>query len=151
MKLLKTKTIRFSQIVEKCGQPNVYTLWEKPAADRRFQAQLKNSRVMTVQKSESGTDFGTIGFKERKGARYLVFPKSLKRFADKRVIGIDWARVRDEGEVNLVANLRTRAAQWTTLALFHPGGQASARLPRRCTCKCGTLSPASGPQLMTTR
>ena len=95
MKLLKTKTIRFSQIVEECGQPNVYTLWEKPAADRRFQAQLKNSRVMTVQKSESGTDFGIVGFKEWKGARYLVFPKSLKKFADKRVIGIDWARVRE--------------------------------------------------------
>jgi hypothetical protein len=95
MKLLKTKTIRFSQIVEECGQPNVYTLWKNPSADRRFQAQLKNSRVMTVQKSESGTDFGIIGFKERKGARYLVFPKSLKKFADKRVIGIDWARVRE--------------------------------------------------------
>ena len=95
MKLLKAKTIRFSQIVEKCGQPNVYTLWEKPAADRRFQAQLKNNRVMTVQKSESGTDFGIIGFKERKGARYLVSPKSLKQFVDKRVIGIDWARIRD--------------------------------------------------------
>ena len=95
MKRLKTKTIRFSQIVGECGQPNVYTLWEKPTADRRFQAQLKNSRVMTVQKSESGTDFGIIGFKETKGARYLVFPKSLKRFADKRVIGIDWARVRE--------------------------------------------------------
>ncbi len=95
MKLLKTKTIRFSQIVEECGQPNVYTLWEKPAADRRFQAQLKNNRVMTVQKSESGTDFGIIGFKERKSARYLVFPKSLKQFADKRVIGIDWAGVRE--------------------------------------------------------
>jgi len=93
MKLLKTKTIRFSQIVEECGQPNVYTLWEKPTADRRFQAQLKNSRVMTVQKSQSGTDFGIIGFKERKGARYLVFPKSLKKFADKRVIGIDWTRL----------------------------------------------------------
>jgi hypothetical protein len=95
MKLLKTKTIRFSQIVEECGQPNVYTLWEKPTADRRFQAQLKNSRVMTVQKSQSGTDFGIIGFKERKGARYLVFPKSLKKFADKRVIGIDWTRLRE--------------------------------------------------------
>jgi hypothetical protein len=95
MKLLKTKTIRFSHIVEESGQPNVYTLWEKPAADRRLQAQLKNNRVMTVQKSESGTDFGIIGFKERKGARYLVFPKSLKQFADKRVIGIDWARVRE--------------------------------------------------------
>jgi len=95
MKLLKTKTIRFSQIVEECGQPNIYTLWEKPAADRRFQTQLKNNRVMTVQKTESGTDFGIIGFKERKGARHLVFPKSLKQFVDKRVIGIDWTVVRE--------------------------------------------------------
>jgi len=94
MKLLKTKTVRFSQIVEECGQPDVYTLWEKPAADRHFQTQVKNNRVMTIQKSASGTDFGIVGFKSRKGARYLVFPKSLKRFADKRVIGIDWAVVR---------------------------------------------------------
>jgi hypothetical protein len=93
MKLLKTKTVRFSQIVEKCGKPNIYILWQKPTADRHFQSQLKNNRVMTVQKSESGTDFGIIGFKARKGARYLVFPKSLKQFADKRVIGIDWALV----------------------------------------------------------
>jgi hypothetical protein len=93
MKLLKTRTARFSQVMEKCGQPNVYILWQKPSADRSFQAQLKNNRVMTVQKSESGTDFGMVGFKERKGARYLVFPKSLKQFADKRVIGIDWTRV----------------------------------------------------------
>jgi hypothetical protein len=94
MKLLKTKKIRFSQIVEECGQPDVYTLWEKPAADRRFQTQIKNNRVMTIQNSESGTDFGIVGFKARKGARYLVFPKSLKRFVDKRVIGIDWAVIR---------------------------------------------------------
>src|SRR5437899_12427740 len=91
MKLLKTETIRFSQIVKERGQPNVYTLWEKPSADRRFRAQLKNSRVMTVQKSESGTDFGIIGFKETKGARYLVFPKSLKGSADKRVIATNCA------------------------------------------------------------
>lgn len=95
MKLLKAETARFSQIVEKCGQPNVYTLWQKPAADQRFKAQLKNNRVMTVQKSESGTDFGIIGFKESKGARYLVFPKSLKQFADKRVVGVDWTLVHE--------------------------------------------------------
>jgi hypothetical protein len=94
MKLLKVKTARFSQVVEKSGEPEVYTLWQKPAADRRLQSQIKNSRVMTIQKSESGTDFGVAGFKERKGARYLLFPKSLKRFADKRIIGIDWALVR---------------------------------------------------------
>ena len=93
MKLLKVKTARFSQVVEKCGKPQVYTLWQKPAADRSLQAQIKNSRVMTIQKSESGTDFGVVGFKGRKGATYLVFPKSLKRFADNRIIGIDWALV----------------------------------------------------------
>ena len=95
MKLLKVKTVRFSQVVEKCGGPQVYTLCQKPAADRHFQSQLKNNRVMTVQKSESGTDFGIAGFKERKGATYLVFPKSLKRFTDKRIVGIDWALIRD--------------------------------------------------------
>jgi hypothetical protein len=95
MKLLKVKTARFSQVVEKCGRPQVYTLWQKPAADRHLQAQIKNSRVMTIQKSESGTDFGVVGFKGRKGATYLVFPKSLKRLTDKRIIGIDWALARE--------------------------------------------------------
>ncbi len=50
---------------------------------------------MTIQKSESGTDFGIAGFKEAKGASYLVFPKSLRRFADKRIVGIDWVLVRE--------------------------------------------------------
>jgi len=94
MKLIKTKTARFSQVVEKCGKPEVYTLWQKPSADRHLQSQVKNYRVMTVLKTESGTDFGIAGFKERKGASYLVFPKSLKRFTDRRVIGIDWKLVR---------------------------------------------------------
>ena len=95
MKLLKVKTARFSQVVEKSGKPQVYTLWQKPSTDRHLQSQIKNGRVMTIQKSESGTDFGIVGFKERKGATYLVFPKSLKRFADRRIIGIDWGLVRD--------------------------------------------------------
>jgi hypothetical protein len=93
MKLLKIKTTRFSQIIEKCGKPQVYTLWQKPSTDRHLQAQIKKSRVMTILKSDSGTDFGIVGFKESKEARYLVFPKSLKRFAEKRIIGIDWALV----------------------------------------------------------
>jgi len=50
---------------------------------------------MTILNSESGTDFGMVGFKEQKGATYLVFLKSLKRFADKRIVGIDWALVRE--------------------------------------------------------
>jgi hypothetical protein len=95
MKLLKVKTARFAQVIEDCGKPQVYILWQKPSADRRLQAQIKNTRVMTILKSQSGTDFGIVGLKESKEARYLIFPKSLKRLADKRIVGIDWALVRE--------------------------------------------------------
>jgi hypothetical protein len=95
MKLLKIKTARFSAVIENCGKPHVYTLWQKPSADRHLQAQIKKNYVMTILKSESGTDLGIIGFKESREARYLIFPKSLKRFAEKRIIGIDWALVRE--------------------------------------------------------
>ena len=93
MKLLKVKTARFTQVVEDYGKPQVYTLWQKTSADRHFQSQLKSNRVMTILKSSSGTDFGIVGLKESKEARYLIFPKSLKRLADKRIVGIDWALV----------------------------------------------------------
>jgi len=95
MKLLTIKTTRFSRTVEKCGKPQVYTLWQKPTADRHLQAEIKKNRVVTILKSESGTDFGIVGFKESKEARYLIFPKSLKRFAEKRIVGIDWALVHE--------------------------------------------------------
>jgi hypothetical protein len=95
MKLLKTKTARFSHVVENCGKPQVYTLWQKPSADRHLQAQIKKNRVMTILKGDSGTDFGIVAFKESKDARYLIFPKSLTRFAETRTVGIDWSLVRE--------------------------------------------------------
>ncbi len=93
MKVLEVKTARFALVVEKCGAPEVYTLWQKPNADRRFQTLVKNHRVMTIQETEAGTEFGIADFCERKGARYLAFPKSIKRFQDKRIVGINWALV----------------------------------------------------------
>lgn len=94
MQLLKVKTARFAVVVEKSGQPEAYTLWQKPTADRHFQSLLKNNRVITVQQSKSGTEFGCVGFQARKGARYLAFPKSVKRFENMRIIGINWDLVR---------------------------------------------------------
>lgn len=93
MKLLKVKTARFAIVVENCGKPQVYTLWKKPETDRHFQMLLKNHRLMTIQQSESGTDFGVVDFCKRKTVTYLAFPKSLRRFAEKRIVGIDWSLV----------------------------------------------------------
>lgn len=93
MKLMKVKTSRFRAVIEKCGRPQVYTLWQKPKTDRQFQSFLKNNRVMTIRPSESGTDFGVVGFDKGPAARYLAFPKSLKRFEGERIVGIDWSLV----------------------------------------------------------
>ena len=86
--------MRFTDVVAECEKPEVHTLWRKPAEDRSLQSLLKNNRIMTVQKTDSGTDFGVIGFKERKGAIFLAFPKSLKRFAESRIVGINWDLVK---------------------------------------------------------
>ena len=45
---------------------------------------------MTVRASATGTDFGEVEFFKSKTAIYLIFPKSLKRFEGKRIVGIDW-------------------------------------------------------------
>ena len=90
MKLLDVKTARFGLVIEACGEPQVYIPWQSPKEDRRLQAQIRQARIMTIQRSKSGSDFGCVGFIQRKGARYLVFPKSLKRFADERIVGIKW-------------------------------------------------------------
>jgi hypothetical protein len=90
MKLLKVKTVRFSELVERSGRPESYTLWQKPSADRHLQSAIKNNHIVTIQRSESGTEFGIVGFKQAKDARYLVFPKSLKRFENRRAVGINW-------------------------------------------------------------
>ena len=90
MKLLKTKTQRFADVVEKAGRPEPYTLWQKPAQDRHLQSEIKDNRVMTILKTEAGSEFGMVGFKQQPGASYLIFPKSLKRFENNRIVGINW-------------------------------------------------------------
>ncbi len=94
MRLLKTKTKRFADVVAAAGKPEVYTLWQKPGQDRHLQSEIENHRVMTILKTDTGTEFGMAGFKEEKGVSYLVFPKSLKRFENNRIVGINWDLVK---------------------------------------------------------
>lgn len=94
MKVVRTKNARFATAVEVCGAPQVYTLWQSPKKDRRLQALIRQARMMSLQRTASGTEFGCVGFIERKGALYLEFPKSLKRFVDQRIVGIKWELVK---------------------------------------------------------
>ncbi|MGH8092353.1 MAG: hypothetical protein ACREIF_02615 [Chthoniobacterales bacterium] len=94
MKVLKTRSVRFAHLVDECGQPAVYTLWQSPKKDQRLQKQIRQHRIMTIERTESGSEFGVVGFIERPAAMYLEFPKSLKQFTDQRIVGIKWELVK---------------------------------------------------------
>jgi hypothetical protein len=85
-------TVRFSKIVESSGKPDTHLLLIDPANDKTLQAAIKSNRVMTVYQGSGNakTDYGTIGFEEGSSRQFLVFPKTLKLFAGKRVIGIKY-------------------------------------------------------------
>ncbi len=89
---MAAKSIRFSQVVEKAGRPESYTLWAKPDQDKVFASLLKQNRVMTVHQETVGSkaDYGEIGYIHDLQSTLLVFPKSLKRFEGRRIIGIKY-------------------------------------------------------------
>lgn len=84
------KTVRFSQVVERSGQPHVHTLWVAPEKDPELKRAQQAHRVMTIEPGASGkTDVGIVGFdRGQKDGQLLIFPKSLQRFEGARVVGI---------------------------------------------------------------
>ena len=86
------QTVRFANVVAKCGEPETHLLLIDPAKDRALQAAIKAERVMTVFQNAVGSkaDHGTIGFEPGKERQFLVFPKSLRAFTGKNVVGIKY-------------------------------------------------------------
>ncbi len=84
------KTVRFAKIVDECGKPEIYLVLSDPARDKALQTAIRQHRVMTIHQEASGakTDYGTVGFEPGRSRQYLIFPKSLQRFADERVVGV---------------------------------------------------------------
>lgn len=89
-KIAQVKTVRFSQVVQKSGKPEVYLLWAAPEQDSQFAKALKAGRIMTVHQGHGHTDFGVVGYEKGANEQLLIFPKSLKSFEDKRVVGVKY-------------------------------------------------------------
>ena len=87
-----SKTVRFTNVVERSGRPRAHTLWLAPDKDPELKRALASDRVMTVEQSATGgkADVGHVGFdvEHSQGAQILIFPKSLKRFEGARVVGV---------------------------------------------------------------
>jgi NADPH-dependent glutamate synthase beta subunit-like oxidoreductase len=85
-------TIRFSKLVETAGKPSNHLLWSDPAKDQILQNAIRGQRVLTVRQRpvDAKTDYGTVGYEKGVPGQILIFPKSIKQFADKRVIGVKY-------------------------------------------------------------
>jgi hypothetical protein len=86
------ETVRFSKIVEAAGRPVVHVLWIDPDKDPILKKAINATRVMTVHQglTKAKADYGTVGFEKGIAGQILIFPKSLKRFADSRVTGVKY-------------------------------------------------------------
>ena len=86
------KTARFLSVVQKSGRPESYLALSDPAKDKDLQKAVKKRRVMTVFQETVGTkaDRGTVGFEPGHGRQFLIFPKPLKAFVDRNIVGIKY-------------------------------------------------------------
>ena len=86
------KTVRFASLVAAAGKPEVYLPLFDPGQDRDIMKAVKANRVLSVRQEPTSkhADYGVVGFDERKHTTYLIFPKALSRFAEARVVGIQY-------------------------------------------------------------
>jgi len=86
------KTVRFTKVVEKSGEPEPHLVLTAPDQDPVLRNGIKEHRVMTVHQESVGhkADRGAVGFDPGINRQFLVFPKSLRTFEGKEVVGIKY-------------------------------------------------------------
>jgi len=121
------KTARFTDAVKAGGAPEPYLLWAPVEKDKTFQRAIKEHRIMTIHQEPRGTrkDYGTVGFHEEPSAQWLMFPKSLRRFEDRRIIGINY-------------DLMAKPSPAEAAAAEKAAAKAAARNQKKATTKPAT-------------
>jgi hypothetical protein len=92
------KTARFSDVVKQCGHPEPRIVFVEPSKDRELQSEVKSKRLMTVFQDSTGNkaDRGIVGFEPGAGRQFLVFPKSLRPFEGRNIVGIKYDLLSDK-------------------------------------------------------
>lgn len=92
------KTARFAQVVSKCGRPVVHDQWLTPEKDATLKKAVKDNRLMTVHIHTVGSqkDHGETGLTKGGQRVLLIFPKTLRAFDGRRIVGIDYGLLKEE-------------------------------------------------------
>lgn len=94
----KAKTARFAAVVAQSGRPREHLTFLAAEKDSELQAAVEAHRVMSLIRFNSGTkkDYGLVGYVEELASQALVFPKSLKSFEGRRIVGINYDLLAEE-------------------------------------------------------
>jgi hypothetical protein len=122
------KTVRFTHVIEASGRPEVYLLLLDPKKDAEFQRALKAHRIMTLHQT-GPTDFGTVGYEPGAKGQQLLFPRSLKKFAAQRVVGIDYGQLKEES-APARKPVGTTSPKTKAVALTRPKKKSSTAAPK---------------------
>jgi len=94
------KTVRFSDVLNQAGEPDVHLLWIDPDKDKGLQKAIREHRVMTLHQFQGGkSDYAVVGFEKGVPGQVLIFPKSLKPFEDRKVIAIKYELLKESSVV----------------------------------------------------
>ena len=84
--------------MEKVGDPEVHLVLVKPEQDAELSKAIKEHRVLTVVQETVGehADQGLVGFELGKNRQFLIFPKSLRSFDGKKIVGIKYDLLKEK-------------------------------------------------------
>jgi len=104
------KTVRFSKLVDEFGKPALYLALADPAKDPKFQQAVQEQRVLTIKQDPTSKqkDFGIVGLLPEKFVTYLIFPKSLERFTNARVVGIKYEELAEDAVAPPASAIETK-------------------------------------------
>lgn len=88
------KTARFVDLVKICGAPEVVDLWTAPEDNPQLQSAVRQNRVLTILRKQSGKDYGLVGFVRERNVSYVIFEKAVTKFAGKHIVGIKYDLIR---------------------------------------------------------
>lgn len=136
------KTARFTDVVAAAGPPQVHSLWVEPGKDPALKRAVRDCRVMTLHQVLRGTrkDYGTVGLQADESSQILVFPKSLRKFGEARIVGIDYALIvqpESKDPVSAFAGALARKPAPTK------GAKGGRRLPHRRLSPMGKSATTS--------
>lgn len=126
------KTARFTAVVNAAGAPEVHPLWLAPDKDLGLKRAVRDCRVMTIHQALRGTkaDYGTVGLHLEGSTQVLVFPKSLRRFGDRHIVGIDYRLIRQPDAPDPVSRDELRPVKKTIAPPPLPKAQTEPVPPR---------------------